>query len=321
MGGRQEPQGRLHAVRDLSGTPAQACSNPPSPPIIVSSSPLAALLTTALPQPYSVPISSPVTNREKDQVQSFLLFREQVHDGPFYTATRSYNTVTSSGATTPRAYGQEQINQRYGVNSKGSLDPFTAVDMPSSRMKRPERALPDFGDRPFCAFPPLPLSPHPPKGPPLCASQHCLWVACRYLTDAGSAATHLFPPELHATLNDQDHPGGAAALAKNKSRKKKTMTLSKVTTLRTAEEIFNMPDIEGETPEDKQKKLLEQLAQLDENAGEDEEGFDLDDEQGYEEEMDEVYDDEDGGDYDAELYFDGGDGDDMDEGGGDDGVY
>lgn len=99
------------------------------------------------------------------------------------------------------------------------------------------------------------------------------------------------------------------------------MTLSKVTTLRTAEEIFNMPDVEGETAEDKQKKLLEQLAQLDEAAGEDEEGFDLDDEQGYEEEMDEVYDDDDGGDYDAELYFDGGDDDDMDEGGGDDGVY
>lgn len=98
------------------------------------------------------------------------------------------------------------------------------------------------------------------------------------------------------------------------------MTLSKVTTLRTAEEIFNMPDIEGETAEDKQKKLLEQLAQLDENAAEDEEGLDLDDEQAYED-MDEVYDDEDGGDYDAELYFDGGDDDDMDEGGGDDGVY
>ncbi|KAJ4422172.1 DNA-directed RNA polymerase III subunit C31 [Gnomoniopsis sp. IMI 355080] len=230
--------------------------------------------------PYNVPIANPVTNREKDQVRSFLLFREQVHDGPFYTATRSYNSFTASGATTPRAYGQEQINQRYGVNSKGTVDPFTAVDMPTSRMKRPERALPDFGDRPF--------------------------------------STHLFPPELHITLNDEDHPGGAT---KNKSRKKKTMTLSKVTTLRTAEEIFHMPDIEGETAEDKQKKLLEQLAQLDENAAEDEEGFDLDDEQGYEEEMDEVYDDEDGGDYDAELYFDGGDNDDMDDGGGDDGVY
>lgn len=91
-----------------------------------------------------------MTKREKDQVRSFLLFREQVHDGPFYTATRSYNNFTSSGSTTPRAYGQEQINQRYGINNKGTVDPFTAVDMPSSRMKRPERALPDFGDRPFC---------------------------------------------------------------------------------------------------------------------------------------------------------------------------
>lgn len=100
-------------------------------------------------QPYDVPIPAPLTNREKSQVRSFLLFREQVHDGPFYTAARSWTKTTSSGSTTPRAYGQEQINQRYGVKDKATVDPFTAVEMPSSRMRRPERALPDFGERPF----------------------------------------------------------------------------------------------------------------------------------------------------------------------------
>lgn len=139
------------------------------------------------------------------------------------------------------------------------------------------------------------------------------------LTDACpiSTATHLFPAELHATLNDEDHPGTGKATARNK---KKTMTLSKVTTLRTAKEIFNVDGSNAETAEDRQKKVLEELTRLDETAGgEDEEDFDLDG-QDYEE-MDEVYDDEDGGDYDAEGYFDGGDDDDMDDGAGDDGVY
>lgn len=103
--------------------------------------------------PYDVPIPSPLTDREKSQVRSLLLFREQVHDGPFYTATRSWNKNNGasggSGTTTPRAYGQAQINQRYGVKNKATVDPFTAVEMPSSRMRRPERALPDFSERPF----------------------------------------------------------------------------------------------------------------------------------------------------------------------------
>lgn len=102
------------------------------------------------------------------------------------------------------------------------------------------------------------------------------------------------------------------------------MTLSKVTTLRTAEEIFNMPDINGggaEADKENHKRVLEALEQLDEAGGGDDE-FDLDDEEGFEQEMDEEYDDEDGGDdYDAEGYFDNGDDDDMDDGGGDEGVY
>lgn len=101
-----------------------------------------------------MPIPAPLADREKSQVRSFLLFREQVHDGPFYTAARSWNAfaASSSGSTTPRAYGQEQINQRYGLKNKATLDPFTAVEMPSSRMRKPERALPDFSERPFSAL-------------------------------------------------------------------------------------------------------------------------------------------------------------------------
>lgn len=100
------------------------------------------------------------------------------------------------------------------------------------------------------------------------------------------------------------------------------MTLSKVTSLRTAEEIFNMPDVNGEIPgKDNAQKVLEALEQLDEGGNDDDIDFDLDDEEGFEQEMDEEYDDEDGGDYDAEGYFDNGDDDDMDAGDGDEGVY
>lgn len=138
-----------------------------------------------------------------------------------------------------------------------------------------------------------------------------------------AAAKSLFPPELHAALDGDDGPGGASAAAKRRG-KKKTMTLSNVTALRTAEEIFNMPNINGggldAADKENHKKVLEALEQLDDAGGGDDE-LDLDDEEGFEE-MDEEYDDEDGGgDYDAEGYFDNGDDDDMDDDGGDEGVY
>lgn len=135
-------------------------------------------------------------------------------------------------------------------------------------------------------------------------------------------AKHLFPPELHPTLDDED--GGSGPKTKT-GRKKKTMTLSKVTSLRTAEQIFNMPDPLADGPPADRERVLEALERLDKDGGEggdDENDLDLEDEEGYEEEMDEVYDDEDGGDYDAENYFDNGDDDDMGDDGGDDGgVY
>ncbi|KAK7735522.1 DNA-directed RNA polymerase III subunit C31 [Cytospora paraplurivora] len=227
--------------------------------------------------PYDVPIPAPLSSREKSQVKSFLLFREQIHGGPFYTATRTWDPATSH----TRAYGQEQINQRYGIKNKANVDPFTAVEMPSSRMKRPERALPDLSERPFNKA--------------------------------------LFPPELHGTLDGED---GGAVGARRAAVKKKTMTLSKVTTLRTAEEIFNMPEVNGVDANDN-AKALEALEKLEEGGGEGEDDMDLGlDEDAYEEDMDDAYEDDDGGDYDAEAYFDNGDDDDMDDGGGgDEGEY
>ncbi|OAA67941.1 DNA-directed RNA polymerase 3 subunit [Niveomyces insectorum RCEF 264] len=55
----------------------------------------------------------------------------------------------AAAAATGRAYGQEQINQRYGVRNKATIDPFTAVPMYSHRFEKPPRALPDLSGRPF----------------------------------------------------------------------------------------------------------------------------------------------------------------------------
>lgn len=132
----------------VDGRPAE--DFPASSPKPFLDRPWLTLLTSLPPQPYDIPIPLPTTNREKFQVRSLLLFREQVHDGPLYTASRSW-AKNSSGSATPRAYGQKQINQRYGVKSKANVDPFTAVEMPHSRLSRPERALPDLTSRPFSA--------------------------------------------------------------------------------------------------------------------------------------------------------------------------
>lgn len=219
-----------------------------------------------------MPIPAPVNDREKSQVKCLLLFREQIHGGSFYTQTRTWNVDPSIPT---RAYGQEQINQRYGVKNKATVDPFTAVPMFSSGMIKPERALPDFSSRPF--------------------------------------NKEFFPAELHGTLDGDDGPPGRKGRG---AGKKKTMALSTVTSLRTAEEIFNRPELNG----DNSYKALEALDQLNEND-EDETHLDLNDEDGLEEEIDEVYEDEDGGDYDAEQYFENGDEGMDDDGGGDEGEY
>src|SRR4051812_28260507 len=52
------------------------------------SSSMCGLLTLEFFQPYNVPTASLLTKKEEKQVSYFLLFREQVHDGPLFTQTR-----------------------------------------------------------------------------------------------------------------------------------------------------------------------------------------------------------------------------------------
>lgn len=49
-----------------------------------------------------------------------------------------------------KMYGQEQMNARYGIKNKASVDPFTAMPTYSQKFVREERALPDWSNRPVC---------------------------------------------------------------------------------------------------------------------------------------------------------------------------
>lgn len=123
----------------------------------------------------------------------------------------------------------------------------------------------------------------------------------------------LFPDELADTVDPVVGDG---------RRKRRRLELSKVSALPNAEAAFGMVTGEEgeEMDESRRRNLLDRLAAI---GGEEEEGAELEEEEGLEEEGedDEIYDDSDAGDYDAENYFDNGDemgedyGDGGDEGG------
>ncbi|KAF4988534.1 hypothetical protein FDECE_15021 [Fusarium decemcellulare] len=97
--------------------------------------------------PYLVPTPRELASHEKAAVQHLLLLRHQIHGSALYTSKRT----ALHDPTAPRKhYGQAQVNARYGVKSKASLDPFTAVPTYSHKFVREERALPDWSNRPVC---------------------------------------------------------------------------------------------------------------------------------------------------------------------------
>ncbi|KAJ4124165.1 DNA-directed RNA polymerase III subunit C31 [Fusarium equiseti] len=97
--------------------------------------------------PYVVPTPRELAAPEKTAVQHLLLLRHQTHASPLYTSKRT----SLNDPTAPRKhYGQAQKNAVYGVKSKASVDPFTAVPTYSHKFAREERALPDWSNRPVC---------------------------------------------------------------------------------------------------------------------------------------------------------------------------
>ncbi|KAK3352867.1 DNA-directed RNA polymerase III, subunit Rpc31 [Lasiosphaeria hispida] len=138
-------------------------------------------------------------------------------------------------------------------------------------------------------------------------------------------AKEFFPPELHATL-DGDDGGGPAS--KRRKTGPKTLGLSNITQLKTAEELFLPEGMENGSGN--LDKAMEVLATMEKREDGEEDGFlsgEEDDwvkengEEGEDNAEDEdQYDDDSGDDdYNAEAYFEGNqDEDDYDEGGGGD---
>ncbi len=259
---------------------------------------------------YSPPAVAPLTAQEGQTVDYFLLVREQIHAGPLYTQTRTWRaksalpsssspSSSSPSAALPahpgssKAYGQDQINQQYGVRNKATVDPFTAVPMYSHRFQAAERALPDLAARPF--------------------------------------SRELFPPELWPALDGEDggRPSAAAGPAATKGQGRgRVLALSDVTLRTTQEAVFGRekPGSGAAAGVDDSAtgthKALEQLEKF-KNVGLDSDDnveFGLvEDEGDYDEVEDEEYDDDEEGDYNAEAAFDNGDNDDYGDDFGDDG--
>ena len=98
-------------------------------------------------KPYAVPTPKELAQTEKASIQHFLLLRHQIHASPLYTSKRN----AQLDPTNPRKfYGQDQVNARYDIKSKASIDPFTAVPTYSQKFIREGRALPDWTHRPIC---------------------------------------------------------------------------------------------------------------------------------------------------------------------------
>ncbi|KAL2761020.1 hypothetical protein ACRALDRAFT_1066592 [Sodiomyces alcalophilus JCM 7366] len=246
---------------------------------------------------YNPPSAKPLTQNERRTVESFLLLRRQLHDGPLYTSRKLRGpTSVSPSSSSYRGKRSAASATTYDPirSSRAIADPFTAVPTYSQRFARAERTLPDFSSRPFCP--------------------------------------EFVPEELHATFEGRDSERGVISAASFKGRKTRRLQLSRITALPTAEDVFglNAAGAEGRDmwdededevaaaggdPTARTKMTLEALQRLEEEpaGGEGEEGDD-DDENAAEEEQDLEYDDEDAGDYDAENYFDGGDDNDDDMG-------
>ncbi|KAH8879005.1 hypothetical protein GQ53DRAFT_775275 [Thozetella sp. PMI_491] len=238
---------------------------------------------------YNISQPSTLKAKEEKQVNLFLLFREQLHDGPLYTHART----RKHGADEPaRVYGRDQMNSRYGTTNKANVDPFLAVPTYSQRFHRSERALPNLASQPF--------------------------------------AKQFFPKELHKTLDGDEGP------ASKRRKTAKMFTLSKITSLRTAEEVFlgdkSKEDEDGDDEGVGYDKMMDMMTKLEKDtgdgegeagflSGEDDDDWVRDDDDG-EMEAEDQYEDEDDNDYNAEQYFDDGAGDDDDDGGDDDiGTY
>jgi len=248
------------------------------------------------PKTYQPPVAPPLSSLDARSVASLVAFRRAFHSLPLYTHRHMAAEVISSASVTdppPRLYDQSQVNARFGVKSKATLDPFLAVPMYSHQFVDESRTLPDLKSREF--------------------------------------AKHLFPDELWNTLDGKDRPAAQnAKIAKLNGRPHGASRRGRADNLEDPFSAWEDDPLSGasrglgkkhehETEEQRQKRIREAADGGAVGGGDNEEGDgegDLDDdEEEMSQEDDDFEDDEDGGDYDAEQYFDDGvDGEMEDEG-------
>ncbi|KAK8104993.1 hypothetical protein PG999_008352 [Apiospora kogelbergensis] len=243
------------------------------------------------PKTYKPPRASnfPLSSAEARGVRYFVQLRRDFHGSSLYThkhlAPDSTGTSSNPGDPVRRAYGQQQANARYGVRSKATVDPFLSVPMYSHKFVHEARALPDFHGR--------------------------------------EVHHQLFPEGLWSTIDGTDDGGKAAAKAKQRSLKRKSVggdlgggDLDEDD--EDDDDVVSRPNKrKGPETDEERRRRIEEAAR-----GKDEDGENMaeedpeEDEEEMSQEDDDFEDDEDGGDYDAEQYFDGGDEDFGDEEGG-----
>jgi DNA-directed RNA polymerase III subunit RPC7 len=232
------------------------------------------------PKTYHPPLASryPLSFSERRSVSYFVRFRRDFHNDPLYThrhmAPDSVGASSDFGHPVAKAYGQEQLNDRYGVKSKANIDPFLAVPMYTHQFVSETRTVPDIRGRSF---------------------NH-----------------DLFPEELWVVLDGKDGTYSNIGGGK-KGTKRKSMAAGGAgdDTFEEDDEFGRRK--RPETDEERRRRIAEAATGKENEDDAADEELD-EEEGDASQEDDDFEDDEDGGDYDAEQYFDGGEDDFEDDG-------
>lgn len=197
-----------------------------------------------------------------------------------------------------RTYGQAQLNARFGVKNRATLDPFTAVPMYSHRFEDDTRTLPD--------------------------------LKARAQKNGYGYVTAFFPEELWGTLEGKDVGGPRGGFVVSKGSGAKRGAKRKAVVVDGHGDGDNDPfasddDVGGvnghaarrrrsdETEEQRKARIEAAIKEGETEDAENKEDIDLDEEEEEMSQEDDDYGDDEGGDYDAEAYFDAGDNDEYGE--------
>ncbi|KAI1813280.1 hypothetical protein GGS20DRAFT_488256 [Poronia punctata] len=278
-GGRGGGRGGRGGSRGKPAPPGMPGGDDPS--LIVNDQP-----QETYPTSHKPPVAPELTPLEERTVACFVTFRRAYHNTPLYTHRHINNQFLSAKDPVLPRHGQSQINARYGVKNRATIDPFQAVPVYSHKFVDETRTLPKLrGTRP--------------------------WVK------------DLFPEELWATLDGKDNNSAKDGLVKGKlarGTKRGFQDDDDDAYGHDDDDVFgrSLKRRENETEEERKARI--------EGAGKDAENEDGDvgdaededeDEMELEDDDYESAEEDEGGDYNAEAYFDNGDDDDF---GDDDGV-